>query len=167
MRRLVAPILISLTVSACANQGLQQLTSTSRGPDEFIVEPKGELALPDDLSTLPQPTPGQGNRTDIDPGAEAIAALGGRAGDPNGPIPGSDGALVTAASRFGVTPNIRQAVAQEDAEFRRTKSRFTQFKLFPENVYFDVYSDQALDARATAEAWRRSGVRTPSFPPLQ
>ncbi|MFK7763489.1 MAG: DUF3035 domain-containing protein [Roseobacter sp.] len=167
MRRFVALILIPLVVSACANQGLQQLTSTSRGPDEFIVEPKAELSLPDDLSALPAPTPGQSNRTDIDPTANAIAALGGTAGDPNGPVPGSDGALVTAASRFGVTPNIRQALAQEDAEFRRNKSRFTQLKLFPENIYLDVYSSQSLDARDTVEAWRRAGARTPSYPPFQ
>lgn len=167
MRRFVALILVPLAVSACANQGLQQLTSTSRGPDEFIVEPKAELAVPDDLTNLPAPTPGQGNRTDINPGAEAIAALGGRAGNPNGPVPSSDGALVTAASRFGVSPNIRQALAQEDADFRGRKSRFTQFKLFPENVYLDVYSEQTLDARQTADAWRRAGARTPSYPPRQ
>ncbi|MGA9252206.1 MAG: DUF3035 domain-containing protein, partial [Roseobacter sp.] len=92
---------------------------------------------------------------------------GGRPEDANGPIPSSDGALVSAASRFGVTPEIRTALAAEDAEFRRKQSRFTQFRLFNQDLYGQVYSNQALDARSTAEAWRRAGARTPSFPPPQ
>lgn len=165
MRMKVPFLLIAVILSACSNQGLQNLTSTSRGPDEFIVEPKAELTLPPDFSDLPQPTPGQANRTDTDPIAEMVVALGGRPGDASAPVPSSDGALVTAASRFGVPADIRQSLATEDAEFRRGQSRFTQFKLFPENLYKEVYSGQALDPRATAEAWRRAGARTPSFPP--
>ena len=165
MRRSLALILIATTLSACSSEGLQQVTSNSRGPDEFIVDPKSELVIPDNLAELPAPTPGQANRADIDPEATMVTSLGGRAGDASAPIPNSDGALVTAASRFGVTPNIRQALAEEDAAFRRGQSRFTQFKLFPENLYNDVYSSQALDQRATAEAWRRAGARLPSYPP--
>ncbi len=165
MSRIVAMILMTATLAACSSDGLQQVTSNSRGPDEFMVDPKAELVVPDNLAELPPPTPGQGNRADIDAEATLMASLGGRKGDANAPIPSSDGALVTAASRFGVTPNIRQALAEEDAEFRRGQSRFTQFKLFPENLYNDVYSSQALNQRATAEAWRRSGARTPSYPP--
>lgn len=160
-------LLIAFTLAACNNQGLKTVTSTSRGPDEFIVEPKAELSKPPDFTSLPQPTPGQSNRTDIDPMQEMVVALGGRPDDASRPVPSSDGALVTAASRFGVSPDIRQSLAAEDAEFRRGKSRFTQFRLFPEDLYNQVYSEQALDARATAEAWRRAGARTPSFPPPQ
>ena len=167
MRRTLALILMMTIVSACSNQGLKQVSSNSRGPDEFIVEPKAELTMPDDFAALPAPTPGQGNRTDVDPVADMVVALGGRPTDVNAAIPSSDGALVTAASRFGVSPNIRQALAEEDREFRRGQSRFTQFKLFPEDLYDEVYSSQALDARGTAEAWRRVGARTPSFPPAQ
>ncbi|WP_227269983.1 DUF3035 domain-containing protein [Roseobacter weihaiensis] len=167
MRPVLALILIMIAVSACSNQGLRNLQPTSRGPDEFIVEPKAELTLPTDFATLPTPTPGQSNRTDSDPIAEMVTALGGRPGDASAPVPASDGALVTAASRFGVSPDIRQSLATEDAEFRSRQSRFTQFKLFPEDLYNDVYSSQALDARETAEAWRRAGARTPSFPPRQ
>lgn len=167
MRRTLALILILASLAACSNQGLVQLQSTSRGPDEFIVEPKAELQLPDNMTQLPPPTPGQGNRTDIDPVAGAVTALGGRPSDANAPIPASDGALVTAASRFGVTPDIRSELAVEDAEFRRKQARFTQFRLFNENLYGRVYSSQALDARDTAEAWRRAGARTPTFPPAE
>ena len=157
-----------LFTSACANQGLQQVSSTSRGPDEFIVEPKKELEQPPaSVTQLPTPTPGQGNRADLDPKADLVVALGGRPSDANAPVPASDAALVRAASRNGVTPNVRKTLAQEDENFRSGKSRFTQFRLFPNNLYLDVYSSQSLDARQTADAWRRAGARTSSYPPRQ
>lgn len=167
MSRMLALILMTMTVGACTNQGLQQIRSNSPGPDEFLVEPKAELATPEDFTNLPPPTPGQGNRADIDPIEGMMTELGGRRSDPNAPIPASDGALVTAASRYGVSPDIRASLAAEDAEYRRKKSRLTQFRLFQENLYNKVYRDQALDARSTADAWRRSGAKTPSYPPLQ
>ncbi|MGD9293590.1 MAG: DUF3035 domain-containing protein [Roseobacter sp.] len=165
MSRTLAFILMTTIAGACSNQGLVQVRSTTAGPDEFMVEPKAELETPENIASLPPPTPGQGNRADIDPMAGMITELGGRQGDPNAPVPASDGALVTAASRYGVAPDIRNSLAAEDAEFRRRKSRFTQFQLFPDNLYYDVYRSEALDARATADAWRRSGARTPSYPP--
>jgi hypothetical protein len=167
MRATLPMILATVMLSACSNQGLQQVTSNSRGPDEFIVDPKAELTLPPNFTDLPPPTPGQGNRVDIDPKATMVAALGGRPSDASAPVPGADAALVTAASRYGVTPDIRQALAEEDAAFRARQSRFTGFQLFPENLYKRVYRSQSLDARATAEAWRRAGRRTPSFPPAE
>lgn len=166
MRRVSVVFVVALVVSGCANQGLRQLQSNSPGPDEFLVDPKKELVIPEDVAALPPPTPGQANRTDPDTYGELVTALGGRStGDATGGIPSSDGALVTAASRFGVTQDIRATLAAEDAEFRRGQQRFSQFKLFPEDVYNRAYRKQALDARAEAEAWRRAGADTPSFPP--
>ena len=165
MHRPVALILIATLLSACANTGLRELRSDSTGPDEFLVEPKAELQTPDDLTALPTPTPGQGNLTDNDPVGDAIVALGGRPTDPNAGVPGADGALVTAASRFGVTPSIRSELAAEDEEFRRRQARFTQIRLFPQDRYNDAYRGQALDPDETAELWRQAGARTPSFPP--
>lgn len=164
MCRILAFILIMVSLSACANKGLRNLQSNSRGPDEFIVEPKAELQTPDSLTSLPTPTPGQGNLTDVNPANDAVLALGGR---PSGgtAVPASDGALVTAASRFGVTPDIRQDLAQEDADFRRRQARFTQYRLFPEDLYNQAYRRERLDADATAENWRRAGAKTPSYPP--
>lgn len=167
MGRMLAYIVLVGCLGACSNQGLQQIRSTSEGPDEFMVEPKAELQTPTNFTDLPPPTPGQSNRTDIDHTADMLTELGGRPGNPNAPVPASDGALVTAASRYGVQPDIRASLAEEDAAFRARQSRFTQIKLFPENLYYDVYSDQALDARATADAFRRSGAETPSYPPSQ
>lgn len=166
MRLTLALVLMTMTVSACTNQGLQQVSSSSRGPDEFVVEPKAELTMPDNFAALPTPTPGAANRTDVNATANMVVALGGRPRDATAPVPSSDGALVTSASRFGVPANIRQALAEEDAEFRSNQSRFTQFQLFPENLYNKVYRSQTLNPRATADAWRRAGARLPSYPPV-
>lgn len=165
MRFVLWFVALSFALSACTNTGLRNLRSTSTGPDEFMVEPNKELEVPPDMRSLPQPTPGGSNRTDNDPIGEAVVALGGRPGNVNAPIPASDGALVTASSRYGVQSDIRQTLATEDAEFRRKKSRFTQYRIFSEDLYEQVYRNQALDPRATADAWRRSGVVTPSYPP--
>lgn len=165
MRRIGIVILSTTILGACANQGLVQMRSNSPGPDEFMVAPAKELVMPTNLTELPPPTPGQSNRTDVDPQAEMIVALGGRPDADDGAIPASDGALVTAASRFGVDPTIRNELATEDAEFRRKRGRLTQFKIFPDNEYANVYRPQALDPRDTADAWRRAGARTPSAPP--
>lgn len=165
MRRIVALVLIMTALGACANTGLRDLRSNSRGPDEFLVEPAAELQAPEDYSALPTPTPGQANRTDVFPISAAVVALGGRPSDANAAIPASDGALVSAASRFGVTPGIREELASIDAEFRRKQARFTQYRLFPEDRYNEAYSRETLDARAQAEGWRRAGAQTPSFPP--
>ncbi|WP_300011854.1 DUF3035 domain-containing protein [uncultured Roseobacter sp.] len=164
MSRILALILITACVGACANTGLRDLRSNTRGPDEFIIEPKAPLQTPDDLTSLPAPTPGQGNLTDNDPLSDVVVALGGRPSNATA-VPATDGALVTAASRFGVTPNIRQNLAEEDADFRRRQSRFTQYRLFREDRYLQAYRRQALDASDVAERWRRAGARTPSYPP--
>lgn len=164
MRRILALILITACVGACANTGLRDLRSNSRGPDEFIIEPKAPLQTPDDLTTLPTPTPGQSNLTDNNPKADAIVALGGRPSEATA-VPASDGALVTAASRFGVTPGIRQDLATADADFRRRQARFTQYRLFREDRYLQAYRRERLDAEQVAEQWRRAGARTPSYPP--
>jgi hypothetical protein len=114
MRRVSVVIVVALVVSGCTNQGLRQLQSNSEGPDEFLVDPKLELEIPEDMAALPPPTPGQANRTDPDTYGDFITALGGSAGSATAAIPSSDGALVTAASRFGVTQDIRATLAAED-----------------------------------------------------
>jgi len=165
MRRIVGVIVAAAFVSACSDQGLIQMRSNSPGPDEFLVDPKKELVMPDSMAELPPPTPGQANRADIDPQADMLVALGGRPRSADAPIPAQDGALVNAATRFGVQPSIRTELAAEDAEFRRKRGRFSQIKIFPDNQYADVYRPQALNPRDTVAAWQRAGAQTPSYPP--
>lgn len=153
-------------LSACAggDRGLRDLRSNGGGPDEFRVIPAAPLILPSDLNALPTPTPGGTNLTDPTPNADAVAVLG---GNPNAlvpaGIPSRDGALVTAASRNGVDPAIRQTLASEDAAFRNQRARLSLFG--GRDRYFSAYARQALDAFAELQRFRNAGVATPSAPP--
>jgi hypothetical protein len=157
-------VIVMLTACAGGDRGLRDLRSNGGGPDEFRVMPVGELVLPSDVMNLPAPTPGQSNRTDPTPSADAVAALGGNPNAliPNG-IPASDGALVTAASRNGVDPAIRQTLASDDAAFRTRQSRFGFIR--GRDRYFSAYARQALDAYSELQRFRNAGVATPSAPP--
>ncbi len=165
MRLIAALILIPLMLAGCANTGLRDLRSNSAGPDEFGIQPAKPLEQPESFNELPVPTPGQSNLADRDALQEGAAAFGGRIADPNGPIPASDGALVQHASRLGVAPGIRQQLAETDADFRKRKARFTQFRIVPVDRYNQAYRREALDPQAELARWRRAGARGPSAPP--
>lgn len=166
LRGIVVGTVLVLSLGACANDGLRVLTSDSQGPDEFLVHPVKPLQQPENLAALPTPTPGGANLTDHRPLDDVAIALGGKARpSASGPIPGSDGAIVSYASRFGVSADIRQSLAQEDAEFRKGRARFTQYKIVSVDNYDKVYEGYALDPFAVAESFRRIGVKTPSSPP--
>lgn len=165
MRKFALMFVLPVLVAGCANVGLRDLRSSSKGPDEFGIQPVASLQEPANYSELPPPTPGGSNRTDRSAIAEGVQALGGRVSDPAGPVPASDGALVRHASRLGVTQNIRQTLAETDADFRRRKARFTQYRIVPVDRYNEAYKKQALDARAEQNRWRNAGARTPSAPP--
>lgn len=154
-------------LGGCADKGLRTLKQPSDGPDEFLVTPTKPLEQPKDYAFLPAPTPGSGNRVDQKPNQDAVASVGGNpAGlDPNAPIPGSDAALVTAVSRGGVQPDIRQSLAEEDAKFRKRQSRLSSIKLFRVDRYEQAYRREALDPYEIAVPYRRAGLPTPSSPP--
>ncbi|THH36751.1 DUF3035 domain-containing protein [Aliishimia ponticola] len=159
-------ILVAMTlVSACENKSLRELARPSDGPDEFKITPGKPLQAPEDLSSLPEPTPGGANRTDQYPLQDSAIALGGRRAADTGVIPGADGAVVNYASRFGREAAIRQELAVADEDFRRRRGRFTQIRIVREDIYNNVYRRQALDAKAEQRRWRRAGAKTPSAPP--
>ena len=64
-----------------------------------------------------------------------------------------------------MTPNIRQVLAESDAEFRKRKSRFTNIRIVPVDRYNQAYAQFALNPFKEAERFRRAGIRTPSAPP--
>jgi hypothetical protein len=72
---------------------------------------------------------------------------------------------VSHAARFGVTPGIRDQLAAEDLEFRRSNRGRPLERLFNVNVYFRAYREMSLDRYAELERWRAAGVRTPGVPP--
>jgi len=158
-----------LALSACGrSDGPPQLMNIrSKGtPDEFAILPPKALEMPTDLTALPEPTPGGVNRTDPNPQADAIAALGGQV-RPAGGVPAADGALVGSAGRNGVEGNIRDKLAAEDLEWRRKNNGRILERLAGVNVYYRAYSRMSLDQQAELWRWRNAGARTPSAPPPQ
>lgn len=153
-------------LAGCADQGLRVIRAPGSGPDEFAVLPVKPLTAPQDYAALPPPTPGGANLTDPTPVADAVTALGGNgAALAAAAVPSSDTALVRTASRYGVPANTREVLAQEDADFRRRKERFTNIRLFKVDRYSQAYSGQSINPYATEEAFRRAGRQTPSSPP--
>ncbi|MEM1388159.1 MAG: DUF3035 domain-containing protein [Pseudomonadota bacterium] len=163
----VALIAVTVALGACSSGRdpvLLNLSTSTAGPDEFAIVPKRPLEAPESFSDLPPPTPGGNNRTDVNPNADAIVALGGRP-DASSTVPGNDAGLVGSVSRYGVDPNIRSLLAQEDLNFRRRKNGRVLERFFNVNTYFRAYSRQTLDNYAELERFRGLGVRTPAAPP--
>lgn len=158
---------IAAALAGCGSPGLRGLQAPNAGPDEFLVLPAKPLSEPDSYSALPAPTPGGANRTDPNPQADLMVALGGNpaALNADGNIPTSDGALVTASSRYGVDPSVRTTLDAEDAAFRRRENRTARFKLFNVDRYEDAYRKEAIDPFRINAWFRGSGYGTPSAPP--
>jgi hypothetical protein len=166
-RALLAPLVL-LALSACGagGDGLRNLDSELAGPDEFSVLPGLPLTIPDSRA-LPPPTPGGANRTDQNPAAEAIAALGGNpAAVRAGGIPAQDAALVAFAGRAGTDPAIRQTLAQEDAALR-ARAGGLSFNILGKDRYYPAYARFALDAYAELARLRAAGIDVPTAPPLR
>ncbi|NIZ61919.1 DUF3035 domain-containing protein [Sedimentitalea sp. CY04] len=157
----------ALAISGCGSSGLRELQQPSTGPDEFMVMPAGQLTPPENYALLPTPTPGGSNLTDQNPQADAVVALGGNPAALNsgGGVPTSDGALVTASSRYGVQPDIRASLAAEDAAFRKRENRTARFKLFAVDRYEEAYDKETLNPFKINQWFRNSGYGTPSAPP--
>lgn len=164
--RAVIAVATMITLAACGGKGDPQLMNlrSGPGPDEFAIVPPKPLEMPENLSELPEPTPGGFNRTDRDPEAEAAIALGGRPSAAGG-IPAAESALYAHAARFGVDQGIRSMLASEDLEWRRDNNGRILERLFNVNVYYKAYRKQRLDQQAELERWRALGVRNPSAPP--
>lgn len=142
------------------------LKQDGEGPDEFAILPTNPLEMPDDLAYLPEPTLGGANRVDKTPRRNAVAALGGRTSLLDSDrIQGGEQALLSAAGRFGIDPDIRRKVAAEDAAFRAAARVKPLERLFNVNVYFSTYEPLSLDAQQELLRLRRRGIRTPTAPP--
>ena len=168
---LCGTLLAALALSACARGDkvpeLMNIRSQSRSPDEFTVLPSKPLTMPEDLTTLPEPTPGGANITDPTPEADAIAALGGnpdsvKVGDK---IAAANSGLVSYAARFGRDATIRARLADEDLEWRRKHDGRLLERIFNINVYYKAYRLMMLDQYAELERWRAAGVQTVGAPP--
>jgi len=156
-----------LALAACASKAppnLMNIRSQTDGPDEFSILPAKPLAMPENLTALPPPTPGGENLTDPHPFDDAIAALGGKP-NTSGKVAAADAGLYNYATRDGVDPTIRQTLATEDYDFRRQHNGRVLERMAGQNVYFKAYKNFALDQYLELLRWRKAGVRTPSAPP--
>lgn len=161
-----AVALMALAGCGTKEPRLMNVHASGPGPDEFSILPPKALAMPDNMVQLPEPTPGAANRTDPTPLADAIVALGGKPQAGRG-IPAADGALLARADRFGVDSGIRDTLAAEDLEYRRSHNGRVLERLFSVNVYFRSYAPMSLDQFAELARWRAAGAGNPSAPPPQ
>lgn len=165
-----AGILLALCVvaSGCTREPTEMILPQRgmRTPDEFAILPSKPIEMPSDFASLPAPTPGQPNRTDTNPMADGVAALG---GNPNAVVRdgqlGNDGALIRQTTRYGVDPNVRVQLAEADHQFRsRNRGRLME-RWFAVPTYYKTYRREELNQHATTEAYRRVGVPTSTPPP--
>ena len=168
MPRLATPltlgaVLIALAACGRGDPGLMNIRNTESGPDEFAILPTEPIEIPQDLRSLPTPTPGGVNRVDPDPEGDVIRALG---GNPERATRAA-GDIVTYAARFGVSADIRGTLAAEDLEYRSSNRGRILERLLGVNVYYDAYRPMSLDRYAELERLRRAGVRTPAAPPAE
>lgn len=163
-------LVLVTAIGACGNRNgevqLRRLTDTGNGPNEFGILPGKPLQEPESYTSLPSPTPGGRNRTDLTPLADSVAALG---GNPNAlsltEPSANDGALLNHSRRFGVAPDIRATLAREDLEVRRRRGRVNILNIGPSDDYDLAYRRQWLDAVAEDERLQSRGISTSSGPP--
>lgn len=172
MRKIHSSFVVALValvgLAGCGEEipRLMNVKSGTGGPDEFSILPTKPLQAPEDYASLPTPTPGDSNLTDPTPIADAVASLGGRPSLlVSSGVARADTAVVSHASRYGVTANIRQVLAEEDAEYRRRNNSRLLERWFNVNVYFRAYKKLALDQYAELARFRRAGIATPAAPP--
>ncbi len=168
LSRIVMLTLVLGLGAACSNKDkpLSRIQKSGDGPDEFTILPGKPLQTPESYSALPAPTPGGSNRTDQNPVADGVAALGGNVGAvASAGVPTGDTGLVRYAGRYGVAPGIRQTLRSEDVKTRRRHGRVNIFNIGPTDDYTDAYRRQWLDSDAEFRRLRRAGIVVPSAPP--
>jgi hypothetical protein len=153
---LVIGFAAAMGLSACGGGTLNNIGAGQVGPDEFAILPTRSLSMPPDLAVLPAPTPG---------GANITAALG---GNPerlaNQGIGAADQALVAQAARAGTDPQIRERLAQSDAEWRARNGRRPLERIMGTPVYQRAYAPMALDPVSEQRRWQRAGAITSTAP---
>ncbi|MDV7141220.1 DUF3035 domain-containing protein [Tropicimonas sp. TH_r6] len=165
-----AGVLLALcvTVAGCERRepGLMQPQRGQNTPDEFAILPTKPIEIPKDLNALPAPTTGVANRTDVNPQAEAVAALGGNPAriQTDGKL-GPDGALIRQTTRYGVDPQIRTDLAVADLEFRKRNRGRLMERLFGLTTYYDAYEREELNQHSTTWLYRSKGRATSAAPP--
>ena len=125
----VLALLVATVLAGCGGRDdvtLSRIRHTGNGPDEFSIMPGKPLQAPEDYASLPSPTPGGVNRTDQNPLADGVAALGGNPAALTAGAPSArDGALVNHASGSTPTPKSAAcaAMAPPPRQARRPRNK--------------------------------------------
>lgn len=168
---LVTLLAATLLLPACSETKKRGLLSRftgvgSTGPDEFLVLPQKPLVMPQDLALLPTPTPGSGNRVDLQPLSDAQLALTGRTVAASGLTRG-DQALLAAVGAQNANAGIRAVLAREDAALREDSPGLLLEKIFTPDIETLTYNDMVLNAMAELAHLRALGIITPAAPPVE
>jgi Protein of unknown function (DUF3035) len=154
-----------LAISGCGQGGVAGVLRSSGAtstPDEFLVLPTRPLEIPDNLASLPPPTPGAPSRVEYQPESIAVTGLTGQEGQVRA---ASGAALLARAGAASNDPQIRARLAQEDAEYRASHGGRLLERLFARDQEALVYRDMTLNAPAVYEQMRARGVQLPAPPP--
>lgn len=160
--QIICILAATVLVSACDTRNFGN--ARSKGPDEFSVVPTKPLEQPESYNILPEPTPGQANRVDINPGEEAVEALGGNPELLNdGRLRSGEQGLVATASRYGVDPDIRKK-AEKDDEVLRKKKPQRLLERWAGTGFLRSYKDELLDPETEATRLKRRGIKVTEPP---
>lgn len=161
-------VLVAIGLSACEESAddrdllTRVLSANTQSPEEFAVVPNKPLTLPEDLASLPPPQPGITSRSELDPRADAIAALGGGQRGVR-----ADGRLLAALGVSQADPNIRTTLAREARDFRENNPGLILDRMFGRMTDPVIFRGQLLDPAAEVERLRAAGVRVPQMAPVQ
>lgn len=158
----VLACLAAMLLGGCSGGLAGGLRSAGVGstPDEFMVLPTKPLEMPQNLASLPPPTPGRPNLVDYRPRTEVIAGLTGRPGPR-----GTANAPAVVARAGPIDPQIRTTLAVENVEYRRNNRGLLLERLFSRDDEALIYRDMTLDTAAEYQRLRASGVQVPPAPP--
>lgn len=172
--KMIVPLSLVVILAGCGNgnpvfgkNGNFRLKDA--GPDEFAVLPTKELVMPEEYATLPEPTLGSSNRADQQPQHDAVAILGGKPERLDSELIGAgEQPLIVAASRYGVSADIRTVLAEEDKAYRKKhRAKFYDRWLYSDDAYLKRQKEQSLVPYDVLPKLRAQGVRTPTAPPAQ
>lgn len=158
--------LFAMLLVSCGDNdpNLLTLRNHGNGPDEFALVTLREIEMPSDFSTLPAPTLGGSNLTDINPQEDVITALGGVVQLTNDTF-GNDKSLEEAITRFGLIDNIKDELSLADKKFRKENKGLFLERLIDMNVYFRAYSSMTLDSKKEMDRLSELGVKILARPP--
>lgn len=155
-----AVALVPLALGGCGGlAGGLRAAGVGGTPDEFMVLPTRPLEMPDDMTTLPPPTPGQLSRVDRRPRSDAIAGLTGR------PVPAAASGAALVAQAGPRDPAIRSELAAEDVAWRENHHGKLLERMFSRDREELRYRPMVLDPGAELERLRAAGVQVPAAPP--